>query len=295
MGHPRTPLVRPTDFLNPLRLSALSLRYTKLVTRGAGRLFGLSKGAFGGCVRDCEYDRTSAARLPWQADEGYGGWGGCEHFGTDEGASRTPIVFVHGNTRDACDWLGHADYFLDRGYRGDELWAITFGSPTASHPEMVEQLDAFVDRVRDHTGTDAVSVVAHSLGATGVRYWMERRDRYDRVEEFVSIAGANHGVSFSSDVRDADSVGEQAEPLEFIGADCATDPSKPLAKLNAGTETPGDVTYYTIRGAYDLYFWRNSSSPKLDGAAENVRLPTDHDGTRTSRRTKQLLFRWLAE
>lgn len=288
------PLVRPTDFLNPFRLSAMSVYSATFATEASRRLFGLSKGRQG-CTHDCGYDRTSAARLPWDTGGEYGGWGGHEHFGTDAGGSRTPILFVHGNTRDACDWQSHADYFLDRGYRGDELWAITFGSSTVTHPEMVEQLDAFVDRIRDHAGTDAVSVVAHSLGATGVRFWMERRDRYDRVEEFVSIAGANHGVSFTSGMRDADALGEQAKALRFVGSDCANDPGHPLGKLNAGTETPGDVTYYTIRGAYDFYFWRDLSSPALDGAAENVRLRTDHEGTRTSRRTKRLLFRWLAE
>jgi len=287
-----TPLVRPTDVLNPFKLSALSLYSTRVFSEASTQLFGLSKGK--GCSRGCEYDRTNAARLPWETDGAYGGWGGSEHFETAAGASRTPVVFVHGNTRDACDWRSHADYLLDRGYVGDELWAISFGSSTTTHPEMVEQLDAFVSRVREYTGTDAVSVAAHSLGATGVRYWMDQRDRYEWIESFASIAGANHGVSFTSGMREADSLGDRAEPLQFVGSDRARDPSQPLAELNAGTETPGDVTYYTIRGAYDFYFWRDLSSPALDGAERNVRLATDHDGTRTSSRTKRLLYRWFA-
>lgn len=294
MKNTPSPILRPSDFLNPFRLSAVSLYSAKFASKASQQVFGSSKGSPDGCAHDCEYARTSAARLPWTTDE-YGGLGGSDHFGTEEGASRTPVVFVHGNTRDACDWEPHADYLLDRGYRGDELWAVTFGSVTPSHPEMVDQLDAFVERVREYTGSDAVSVVAHSLGATGARYWMDQRDRYERVETFVSIAGPNHGVSFTSGVREADSVGPEAEPLRFIGSDRAADPTRPLAKLNAGDETPGDVTYYTIRGTYDFYFWRDLSSPELDGAAENVSLPTDHDGTLTTPRTKQLLGEWLAE
>lgn len=287
-------MVRPTDFLNPFKLSAMSIYSASFAMEASKWAFGLSKGSAKGCARDCDHERTSAGRLPWETEE-YGGLGGHEHFGTKAGTSRTPVVFVHGNTRDACDWRAHAEHLLDRGYRGDELWAITFGSSTTTHPEMVEQLDAFVDQIRDHTGTDTVSVVGHSLGATGARYWMDQRDRYDWVEELVSIAGANHGVSFTSGLSDPDSLGEQTRPLQFIGSDCANDPDEPLAQLNAGTETPGDVAYYTIRGAYDFYFWRDLSSPKLDGAERNVRLLTDHDGTRTSRRTKRLLHRWLAE
>ena len=35
-------------------------------------------------------------------------------------------MFVHGNTRDACDWSDHATRYLRRGYGGDQLWSITF-------------------------------------------------------------------------------------------------------------------------------------------------------------------------
>jgi len=247
-----------------------------------------------GCAHDCAYGRVDDSRLPWRSDGSYGGWGGHGHFGTAPGVSRTPVVFVHGNDRDACDWHDHAAHLLEHGYRGDELWAITFGEATTTHPKMVAQLDAFVERVRQHTGESTVSVVAHSLGVTGARYWMERRGRYDWVETFVGIAGANHGVSVCSGASDADSLGEYSKPCQFIGYDCAADPTHPLAKLNRGIEATGDVDYYTIRGAYDVYFWRDPTSPKLAGAEENVLLWTDHDGTRTCTRTRSLLVEWLS-
>jgi pimeloyl-ACP methyl ester carboxylesterase len=158
-----------------------------------------------GCATGCEFDRTDDGPLPWSTDGAYGGWGGDAYHGTDGAAAepvdfadattdRTPVVFVHGNQRDACDWTDHAHFFLQRGYGGGELWAITFRQGTPTHRSMAAQLDAFVGRVREHTGADRVAVVAHSLGVTGVRYWLAARDRYDWVETVVGLAGANHGT-----------------------------------------------------------------------------------------------------
>lgn len=280
--------------VTPFDWATLSLYSMTFSIEAATRVLKTSVGDRTGCRIRCGRRRTDDARLPWRSRGAYGGWGGHEHFGTRPGATRTPIVFVHGNDRDACDWEAHAAHFIEQGYRGDELWAISFSKATPTHAEMVDQLDAFVARVREETGSDAVSIVAHSLGVTGARYWLETEDRYDRVENVVGIAGANHGVSLCAGPEDAGVMGEYSKPCRFIGYDCPNDPTHPLAKLNAGDETPGNVTYYTIRGAYDLYYWRDPESPALDGAAENVTLPTDHDGVRTSADTKALLYEWLS-
>ncbi|MFB6241131.1 MAG: esterase/lipase family protein [Gemmatimonadota bacterium] len=87
-------------------------------------------------------------------------------------------MFVHGNLNDACNWKTIADYLNNEGWSGDELWAITFREGTSDHGEMRRQLDDFVQNVMNQTGKSKVHVVAHSLGVTGVRFWMDRRDRY---------------------------------------------------------------------------------------------------------------------
>lgn len=246
----------------------------------------------GGCAVACEYARTDSSRLPWDSGELYGGWGGHAHHGTDAGTERTPVVFVHGNQRDACDWEGHADFFLRRSYLGDALWAITFRDGSPSHPEMATALDEFVDRVCDHAGVDRVSVVAHSLGVTGVRWWLFERDRYDRVETFVGLAGANHGTVLN---KWADDAGIRDGPYKmspFLRADYDRVDDHPLARLNE-EETPGDVDYYTIRGTDDALFWGCPESPELDGA-RNVALDTDHEGVRTDRRARERTFEWVS-
>jgi len=253
----------------------------------------------GGCAEGCEFDRTDDERLPWSTDGAYGGWGGAAYHGTDGAtpagpdAERTPVVFVHGNQRDACDWTDHARFFLQRGYAGDDLWAITFREGTPTHRSMAAQLDAFVGRVQDHTGADTVAVVGHSLGVTGVRYWLAANGRYDSVETVVGMAGANHGTVLNTWCADAGLNKGPYRVSEFLRGDYADRSKHPLAALNRD-ETPGDVDYYTIRGTEDPLFWKCKDSPTLEGAT-NVALETDHDGVRESQRALEYLFRWVAD
>lgn len=234
------------------------------------------------------------SELPWEPSD-YGGWGGHNYFETEVGCDRTPIVFVHGNTRSANDWTSHADYFQERGYQGDELWAITFGQRTPTHQEMAAQLDSFVAEVRSHTGVTTVDVVAHSLGVTGVRLWMDRYDRYENVRRFVGIAGANHGTyacAWCEAVGLTIGRGHESVMLNPHRFDCVT---HPIGRLNRGSETPGDVEYYTIRSKDDHYFRRNPRSPALRGAEENFLLDTTHDGARESPESKAAIHGWLTE
>jgi pimeloyl-ACP methyl ester carboxylesterase len=157
---------------------------------------------------------------------------------------------------------------------------------------MAAQLDDFVGHVREETGTERVSLVAHSLGVTGVRYWLYEEDRYDWVESFVGLAGANHGTVLSSWAADAGMTHGAYRVSPFLRADYEDDADHPLGRLNED-ETPGDVDYYTVRGTEDPLFWQCADSPMLEGA-ENVVLPVDHDGVRTERRAKELVFEWLS-
>lgn len=241
---------------------------------------------------DCDSTRTDDSQLPWETDSLYGGWGGHEFFETVSGTTRAPVVFVHGNRRDADDWNDTCDRFLAEGYQGDELWAITFSERTSTHEEMRHQLDGFTSHVRSYTGSESVLIVAHSLGVTGVRYWLSESDRYEWVDAFVGLAGANHGLSWA---RLCCNSGLDVGPCQvsgFLRDDYALHPNHPLTELNQN-ETPGDVDYYTIRGQYDRLFWADPASPRLDGAVENLVLPTDHDGVRQTDRAVDHIFAWV--
>lgn len=244
----------------------------------------------------CDWDRTDGSQLPFDTD-GYGGWGGHEFHGTDPGLEHVPVVFAHGNTRDACDFLEHAEYFLERDFAGDDLWAITFGREGSTHEEMRAQLEAFVDAVLEYTGAERVQVVGHSLGVTGLRYWIdgldEHPERYDRVETVVGLAGANHGT-WTCGPGCEEGPGT-TRVCQFVSHACADTPGEPLYELNAPDEAPHDdeIDYYTIRGRYDEFFALRPESPVLEGA-ENVVLNADHDGVRTAEVAKQLAYEWLS-
>ncbi|WP_276248567.1 hypothetical protein [Haladaptatus sp. YSMS36] len=241
----------------------------------------------------CSGPRTSDTNLPFDTEEQYGGWGGHEFHGTQSGHTQNPVVFVHGNTRDACDFSKHAGVFLERGYLGDELWSITFREGTSTHSEMRDQLEAFVSNVLAYTGASSVDIIAHSLGVTGARFWLAELDRYSSVDTFVGLAGANHGTSTCPTCS---AYAGWGEPCQFISPACADEPGEPLYELNHPDETPGAVEYYTIRGSNDAFYPVDKDSPILDGARENVLLDgADHDQVRASDRSIDLQYEWITE
>lgn len=279
--------------------AVLSVRHLPVTSarsrRVAQRLARLSNVVSEGCARGCSRSRTDASRLPWQSNGEFGGWGGRAYPELRSGDAQPPIVFVHGNRRDSCDWIPHGVYFRKRGVSRRNLWAITFRQRTPTHDEMAAQLESFVASVKQHTGAPQVSLVAHSLGATGVRHWLDRYDRYESVDTFVAIAGANHGLKLCTEI---DRMRLRSGPFKicrYLRHDYDRLSDHPLANLNEGTETPGDVSYYTIRGANDPLFRGCRDSPRLEGAVENVVLDTDHNGTRESSEAMEHVYEWVVE
>jgi len=250
----------------------------------------LANGVLSGRIDVDPRSRTDAEYLPWDPNGRYGGICGSYYVGDIPRREHVPIVFVHGNTADATDWLPLMERFLDRGDTGEDLWGITFRRASPSHDSMVGQLDNFVKRVREHTGHDAVHVVAHSLGVTGVRYWLDQRNRYSWVDSFVGIAGANHGSGLCQHL-DRSRVPLPNGAVRFLNPSHLERPDHPLARLNQN-ETPGDVDYYTIRAPKDRFFPDNPTSPTLAGAT-NVTVPGSHDGLLDQDATFDHLAAWL--
>lgn len=261
----------------------------------AGPIVSGSSRWLGGMVRGSidvgPRSRCDDAFLPWSTDGAYGGLCASLYYQDIPRREHVPTVFVHGNIADAGIWLPTIEAFLDRGDTGEDCWAITFRRPSPSHAEMADQLDAFVDGVRDATGHDTVSVVAHSLGVTGVRYWLAREDRYDWVEAVVGLAGANHGSTLCRHLSKAGLTFGPGRANRFLNPENLDDPEHPLARLNRN-ETPGDVAYYTIRATRDGFFPRNPESPILEGAI-NERVDADHRGLLTDESVHDMLYDWL--
>lgn len=245
-----------------------------------------------------------------------GGWGGVQ-----QGAPllHRPIIFVHGNSRDADDWDEPTNSvkqrFLDAGYSRQELWALsyngkstkrelpTFQCRTAAQANTLD-LAAFIRAVLAYTGAAKVDLVGHSLGVVISRALLsDHADLLNRVEHVVAIAGPNHGTTVCRRLWLMWFIGWN----DFIGCDELVPGSDWLTRLNDGRgrgETPSPTRYMTI---YDgtgadvfyrswLFGWPvgDTNSPALEGA-ENKRLPgLTHDELRTDPQAIALLLRFLS-
>ena len=245
--------------------------------------------------------RTADTELPWDSGGSYGGWRATEHFGVSGGGvDSTPVVFVHGNGGDACNFEEHAQFLLDNGWSGDELYSITFRDKSSYHVDMRDQLDDFVQNVLAETGASQVSIVCHSLGVTGSRFWMDDLDRYDWVSNFVGLNGGNHGVCVCPGCYDTTLDGDynqwlsEGKACQFIAVQCFADPDHPLYELNLPDETPGDTDYFTVRGFFDPLFYCNPWSPYLDGADNNL-IYRNHTSSLVDDGTKADVNQWCTD
>jgi len=262
---------------------------TTIVSSSSRWLSGVMRGSIDINPRS----RTDDTYLPWQTNGKYGGISGTHYFQDIPQRAHTPVVFVHGNTGDATDWLPMMEAFLETDYTGEDLWAISFRRSSPSHEEMGAQLDEFVRNVMEFTGYDSVHVVSHSLGVTGVRYWLEQYERHSCVEKFIGLAGANHGSSRCKLLDSSHFTVGSNRTSWFLNPENMDDSSHPLQKLNEN-ETPGDIEYYTLRASSDRFFRQNPKSPELAGA-ENEVIEANHMNLLTKEESIQTVYNWLNE
>lgn len=229
--------------------------------------------------------------LPWS--ENKDGIGGHKHLDTEPGVSKTPIVFVHGNSDSHLGWNEHINYLLEREYTGDELWAVNIPNNKLTHRAFATRIEEFVENVLTYTGTDNLCVVSHSMGVTSSRYWLKEYQRYNNVDVFVGIAGANHGIPIAPPDVVSKNLPDNstARPCEFL-SQFSLEKDYSYEELNKESETPGDIEYYTIRGTKDRFYSLDPDSPKLDNACCNIEIEEDHFGARDSDVSKELVYQW---
>ena len=161
-----------------------------------------------------------------------------------------PVVLVHGTFENRFDnWqamapalkaAGYCVYSLNYGaYNGSGLLGI-YG--IGEIQRSAGQLRDFVASVRARTGAAKVSLVGHSQGGLMPRYFIKYLGGAGVVDDLVGLAPSNHGT---------------ANPLAPIaGFSCPAcrqqvAGSAFLRDLNAGDETPGDVSYTQVVTRYD--------------------------------------------
>ncbi len=143
---------------------------------------------------------------------GYGGFGG----GTCT-ATKTPVIFVHGNTDSAISFdvppgsvSGYGtpansvyDELKAQGYNDCELFGVTYltsserGASQYNYHSSTKYaiLKTFIDKVKAYTGKTQVDVIGHSLGSSMAMASLNYYGNWSSVRKFINIAGGIRGLN----------------------------------------------------------------------------------------------------
>lgn len=174
----------------------------------AGAAQALTCGATDGRV--CQGTATQYAG-GFAPGVGYGGFGGGSCT-----ASKTPVIFVHGNADSAISFdapPGNVTGYVTparsvyaelkaRGYNDCELFGVTYLSASEQAAPQYNYhsssryatLQYFIDRVKAYTGKAQVDIVAHSMGVSMALATLQYNNSWASVRRFVNIAGGIRGL-----------------------------------------------------------------------------------------------------
>lgn len=144
--------------------------------------------------------------------------------------TRNPIVFVHGWNSTGAAWFSTIERFKADGWTDNELHNWTYYSGQ-SNATTAQELSVKVDEVLALTGATQVDIVTHSMGALSARYYIKNLGGGDKVDEFVSLGGPNHGTNTAIFCGQTSCI-EMRPNSGFLKA------------LNRKDETPGRIIRY---------------------------------------------------
>ncbi|WP_434975542.1 esterase/lipase family protein [Streptomyces mesophilus] len=170
-------------------------------------------------------------------------------------AARTPVIFVHGYNADPGVWGSLREDFRSSGYTDAELFSWGYDTDQSVNETLSGEFAAYVDGVRAQTGAARVDIVAHSFGSLVTRWYIKHGGGLDKVDDWVSLAGPNHGTSTAWACALWSQACRDMTPGSYV-----------QDGLAEGDETPGAVSYTTFWSNCDEVINPDSSVP-LTGAA----------------------------
>jgi hypothetical protein len=136
-------------------------------------------------------------------DGGFGG-GNCV-------ATRTPVIFVHGNSVNATFFARPSTSGVPSvyatlkaaGYNDCELFGITYLSPSEQAAQQLNfhtstkaaRLRDFIRAAKAYTGKPKVDILAHSMGVTVALHGITFGGLWGSIDRFVNVAGGLKGLS----------------------------------------------------------------------------------------------------
>ncbi|MEU0135380.1 alpha/beta fold hydrolase [Streptomyces sp. NPDC006296] len=179
-------------------------------------------------------------------------------------STSTPVVFVHGYTGSAANWVTAMSVFRLNGWSSSKLFAYEYDS-YGDNITNAQGLASFVDTVKSRTGASKVALVNHSMGGLVSQYYLKVLGGNTSVSHLASIAGANHGTTFASACLIYTTCRQMYPGSSFI------------AQITSGDETPGDTQYATWYSACDGVILPYTST-RLTGATNNLVACQTHIG-----------------
>ncbi|MFD7709949.1 esterase/lipase family protein [Streptomyces sp. NPDC059785] len=170
-------------------------------------------------------------------------------------STSTPVVFVHGYTGNASNWVTAMSVFRADGWSSSNLFAYEYDS-YGNNITNAQGLATFVNSVKAKTGASKVAIVNHSMGGLVSQYYLKVLGGNTSVSHLASIAGANHGTTYASACLVYTTCQQMYPGSSFI------------SQITSGDETPGDTRYATWYSACDGVIIPYTST-KLDGATNN--------------------------
>lgn len=159
--------------------------------------------------------------------------------------SSEPVIMVHG-------WRSSGAAFEAMKQASDAAGrpAFAIDLPGQNNVTNALAIAELVAKVRAETGASKVNLVGHSMGGLSTRYYIKSLGGTETVRNYISIGSPQQGF-LPGCLLVQDDLGAQMCPFNTFMKD-----------LNAGDDTPGDVSYTTLRGDDEP-----ESITQLDGGA----------------------------
>jgi triacylglycerol lipase len=109
--------------------------------------------------------------------------------------SKDPVVFVHGYfLSEFGSWSWLKSRLVEEGWPEDYLYSFKFDNVFGCNPKHGQELETVVNKALAETGATKVDIVCHSMGCLDSRYFIKFMCGYQKVRDYVSIAGAHQGT-----------------------------------------------------------------------------------------------------
>ncbi|MEC9364971.1 MAG: alpha/beta fold hydrolase [Pseudomonadota bacterium] len=206
----------------------------------------LAAALIAGCGSDGDTDIAAEPRLetePALLDAALE----CTPF---EHPDKPPVLLVHGTVthgQEQYNWT-YKPLLIERGF---DVCTVTYPDRGFGDQQIAaEYVVHALRRIRSESGRK-VAMIGHSQGASmprwAIKWWPSARDA---VEDFVLLAGPNHGTTVAA--TDNPLTGSGGAVLGLPAAFYQFAPeSQFVAAVNAGDDTPGDIEYTNIYTLFD--------------------------------------------